>query len=208
MPRDLPYVHINFACSLDGKIALPGGTPYKFSSFEDMVRVHKLRAESDAILVGKNTIKNDNPKLTVSEKYYKSNRIPKAVILDSRLELGRDYNIFKYDREVIIFTSVSPPRNLENNVRIVSTNGSPITIKFILEKLKQMNVEKLMVEGGKTVITNFINSNLWDVLTIYFAPVLIGEKGVGFYDGDIMRLGSPKIEKLSEGFLLTVENFN
>lgn len=208
MPKDLPHVHINFACSLDGKIALPGGSPYKFSSFEDMVRVHKLRAESDAILVGKNTIKNDNPKLTISEKYYKSDRTPKAVILDSRLELGRNYNIFNYDREVIIFTSVPPPTKVEKNVRILSTNGSPITVKFILEKLKEINVEKLMVEGGRAVISNFIRSGLWDVLTIYIAPVLIGEKGVGFYEGDIIKLGEPRIEKLSEGFLLTLENFN
>ncbi|RLF43417.1 MAG: 5-amino-6-(5-phosphoribosylamino)uracil reductase, partial [Thermoplasmata archaeon] len=64
-----PYVIINCASSIDGKIALVGKKPLKISSEEDMARVHKLRNECDAILVGIGTILADDPKLTVKEKY-------------------------------------------------------------------------------------------------------------------------------------------
>lgn len=208
MHNGFPFVHINFACSLDGKIAKPDGSPYKFSSYEDLVRVHKLRSESDAILVGKNTIKNDDPKLTVNDKYYKSDNLPKAIILDSKLELGRNYRVFQFQREVIIFTTIENYDESDKNIKIISTGGSRITIEFILENLKNFGIKKLMVEGGKSVISSFLKSGLWNMLTIYFSPVLIGEKGVNFYEGEIMRLGSPKVEKFSDGFLLTLENFN
>lgn len=206
MDLKYPHVHINFACSMDGKIAMPDGKPYKFSSFEDMVRVHKLRAEVDGILVGKNTIKNDDPKLTVNPKYYNSDRNPRAIILDSKLELDRNYRVFQYNREVIIFTTVSGIKNDSSNIIYVSSEGEPLTVNFILQKLGEMGIERILVEGGKTVISNFLKSNLWDVLTIYYSPILIGEDGINFYDEGLLKLEDIKVEKFSEGFLLTAVN--
>jgi riboflavin-specific deaminase-like protein len=208
MELGYPYVHINFACSLDGKIAMPDGKPYKFSSFEDMVRVHKLRSEVDAILVGKNTIKNDDPKLTINPKYYNSDKIPKAIILDSKLELSKDYRVFNFNREVIIFTTVSEVKDIDGNIRYVSSKGNPLTIDFILKKSKELGIHKILVEGGKTVISNFLKSNLWDILTIYYSPILIGENGINFYGEGLLKLDDIKVENFSDGFLLTAVNVN
>src|SRR2546430_5282518 len=77
-----PHVIINAAMSVDGKIALSDGKAVRLSNEEDLRRVHRLRAEADAILVGVGTVLMDDPKLTVKAKYAKG-RNPLRVVLDS-----------------------------------------------------------------------------------------------------------------------------
>jgi 2,5-diamino-6-(ribosylamino)-4(3H)-pyrimidinone 5'-phosphate reductase len=81
-----PYVIINCAMSIDGKIALANRKPLNLSSFEDFRRVHKLRNYCDGILVGINTIFEDDPKLTIKSEFVRHPSNPVRIILDS---LGR-----------------------------------------------------------------------------------------------------------------------
>src|SRR4030043_1894485 len=78
-----PYVLINCAMSIDGKIASPTGKQMKISSDEDIKRMYNLRNKSDAVLVGIGTVLSDDPKLTVKEKYVKNPKQPIRIVLDT-----------------------------------------------------------------------------------------------------------------------------
>ncbi len=207
-----PYIHINFACSLDGKIALEGGIPYKFSNIMDLRRVHRLRSESDAILVGINTINNDDPKLVVNPKYYESPNVPDAIVLDSKFRINSSARIFNYRRKVLIITGSSAntrpiPENPEAEI-IVKKCDSPLPdLECVMKIFDEMNYKKILVEGGKTVITSFINSKFWDEITIFYSPLFVGNKGISMI-GDIdelIKINSGDMKKMGEGFLLTIK---
>src|SRR4030042_1544544 len=85
-----PYVIINCAMSVDGKIASPSGKQMKISCEEDIKRMYKLRSKSDAVLVGINTVISDNPKLTVKEKYIKNPKNPIRIVLDTNCKTPVD----------------------------------------------------------------------------------------------------------------------
>ncbi|HDH81938.1 MAG TPA: 5-amino-6-(5-phosphoribosylamino)uracil reductase, partial [Thermoplasmatales archaeon] len=89
-----PFVIVNCAMSIDGKIAFPDRKQAKISNDEDMARVHKLRDECDAVLVGIGTVLSDNPKLTVKEKYVQNPSNPLRVVLDSNFRTPRDAEVF------------------------------------------------------------------------------------------------------------------
>ena len=85
-----PYVVINCAMSADGKIASPSGKQMRISCDKDIRRMYELRNESDAVLVGINTVLNDDPKLTVKNKYIKNPKQPIRVVLDTKCRTPSD----------------------------------------------------------------------------------------------------------------------
>ncbi len=207
-----PYIHINFACSLDGKIALEGGIPYKFSNILDLQRVHKLRSESDAILVGINTINNDDPKLVVNPKYFESSNIPDAIVLDSKLRINASARIFNYKRKVVIITGIgTPDRPLPENsvaeIIIRRCNSPRPDMECLMRNINEMGYTKVLIEGGKSVLTSFINSEFWDEITIFYSPVFVGDKGISMMEGidKVIKTKLGDVEKLGDGFLLTIK---
>ncbi len=182
-----PKVIINVASSLDGFIASNKGTLH-LSSREDLERVHSLRNSVDAILVGKNTVIIDNPLLTV--RYIASRKKhPLRVILDSKGSIPIDSNVIKEQKKyptVIFFsrTHSIEKRDEFNNlgVTIIPVDEEETTnfldLSQILEHLKNdFNVKTLLVEGGSTIISQFIQRRLVDKMFIYFAPILVGHLG-------------------------------
>jgi riboflavin-specific deaminase-like protein len=204
-----PQVMINFACSLDGNIALKGGKAFRFSNFEDLIRVHKMRAESDIILVGKNTINLDDPKLVVNEKYYSSDRMPDVAILDSNLTVNRNARVFSYPRRVVIFCreGVDSDGISESKVIIKNSPANVLQTNFVVEELGEMGYKKVMVEGGKSVITSFVTENNWDQITIFYSPILTGDEGIPMFGAlkEPLKLGKAEVEKMGDGFLVTIK---
>ncbi len=207
-----PRVLINFACSLDGKIALKGGKAYRFSNFEDLTRVHRMRSESDVILVGKNTINLDDPKLVVNEKYYKSDRIPDVAILDSNLTVNRNARVFSYPRKVIIFCRKgiegdSFDRNGKSNVVIKNSTDKIIDSDFVIQELGKMGYRSIMVEGGKAVITSFITEGNWDEISIFYSPILAGEEGIPMFGTlrEPLKFDHVESAKLGDGLLVKIK---
>ncbi len=207
-----PHIKINFACSLDGKIALRGGKAYRFSDFDDLVRVHRMRAESDIIIVGKNTINLDDPKLVVNEKYYRSDKIPDAGILDSNLTVNGSARVFSYRRNVVIFTRsgveeanfVSGPAA---KVMIRKSPESTLTSDFVVRELGEMGYRNIMIEGGKSVITSFITDGNWDEISIFYSPIIVGEDGIPMFNAihEPMKMGLSEVSKLGNGFLVSIK---
>ncbi len=206
-----PYVLINFACSIDGKIALEGGRPYKFSNLEDLQRVHRLRSEVDAILVGKNTINSDDPKLVVNPKYYSSDKVPDAVVLDSRLQIKESARVFDYNRKVILITgsdiNFNNFKNKKAEVLVKKCDSPRPGVDCIVKILGDLEYKKILVEGGKSVITSFLESQFWDEISIFYSPVFVGDKGVSMLDSisTVKNVTLNTVTGLGNGFLVTIK---
>src|SRR6267378_7924475 len=99
-----PRVIINAAMSVDGKIALSDGKAVRLSNEEDLRRVHRLRAEVDAILVGVGTVLMDDPKLTVKSEYAKG-RNPLRIVLDSDGKTPKGSHVLDGSAPTLIVTS-------------------------------------------------------------------------------------------------------
>ena len=208
-----PYVIINCAVSADGKLSLPSRNQIKISSKEDLKRMYTLRNSCDGVLVGIETVISDNPKLTVKKKYVKNPRNPIRIILDSKCRTPLNSFVLDNSSKTYIITSEKCTKNFGINNEIIQCKKNKaglINLEELLIKLKIIGIKKLMVEGGSTVIWNFIKEGFFDELFVYIAPFLIGGKssptmadGQGISDEKSkILLKIVNIKKLGEGILI------
>ncbi|RLG15405.1 5-amino-6-(5-phosphoribosylamino)uracil reductase [Candidatus Pacearchaeota archaeon] len=216
-----PKVVINVACSLDGIIATNKG-PLDLSNEEDWSRVHTLRNNSDAILVGINTIINDNPGLKV--KHVKlTPPHPYRVILDSCARVPLDAKVLQEQATfpTILFASeITKSKFLvlkEKGVSIEIVNKTEkgfLDLVMILDILyKKYNIKKLMVEGGGKVIASFITYKLVDELIIFYAPTFVGSMdGIPLFPVKAKetisahdRIQNLDCKKMGDGFLIKIQ---
>jgi diaminohydroxyphosphoribosylaminopyrimidine deaminase/5-amino-6-(5-phosphoribosylamino)uracil reductase len=138
------------------------------SSPESKVLVHKWRSEEQSILVGRNTIMNDNPSLTVREI---SGKNPTRIVIDSQLQLSKDVNIFSKDAPTLVF----------NRLKNDQTDGvewikiSETSTKHILDELFKRNIQSVLVEGGSRTLQYFIIDNVWDEARVIVGDVKFGD---------------------------------
>ena len=177
MEKSKSYIILSAAISIDGKISTRTGNS-KLSSTEDFVRLHKLRAKVDGILIGKNTAIKDNPLLTVRHTRGKN---PVRIILDSKGEIPNKSKILQTSNKIPTIIAVSKQitkSNLEKlnkfPVEIISVGEKSVNLKLLLKKLSKKNISTILVEGGGTVNWEFIKQNLFDELIITISPFLIG----------------------------------
>ena len=199
-----PYVILSAATSVDGKIATKSGDS-RFSSGKDKTRVYRLRAAVDAILVGKNTVKRDDPILTV---HHVKGKNPIRIILDSRATISTKSRIIKTCNKIPTIIAVSKSasnKNLENlrkfPLKIIVSGNNIVNIKKLLKILWKLKIKKILVEGGGTVNWEFVNQNLFDEIIVTITPFLVGGKdavsiieGKGF--SKIVKSRKLKLEKI------------
>ena len=190
-----PYVTLTYAQSLDGAIAARPGHPLALSCRESQTMTHVLRANHDAILVGIGTVLADNPSLTVR---LVSGKNPQPVVLDGRLrfplfsKLLRQQNHFPW---IMTSTEAEPERQaaLESLgarvYRLPSGDNGGIELKEVLQRLGEMGINSLMVEGGAQIITSFLGFQAVDQVIVTIAPVLVG----GVRVLDILHQPRPKV---------------
>jgi len=178
-----PFVHINCASSLDGRIALPGGRRIVLSSPWDKRRVHLLRQRYGAVLVGVGTVLSDDPKLHVNPHHTGGSTRPLTrVILDSSLRTPPGARLFSYPGEVLIYCAPGAEgaeeelRRAGARLTEVPRGEGGVDLKAVLEDLRRRGVEALLVEGGSRVISSFLKEHLFDLLTIFVSPVVIGSQ--------------------------------
>jgi len=155
--------------SLDGKIALNNGNSHYINEKESILYLHCLRAVCDGVLVGVNTVIKDNPLLT-TRKIKGSN--PVRLIIDPSLKLSNRYKIFKDDNQNIIFTN-SKKRKKINNTLIIKFPKKNFT-NNIFKYLKKTSFKNILVEGGPTTLSNFIEMKLLNYMQFIISPTLIG----------------------------------
>lgn len=202
-----PYVIINCASSIDGKIALVGKKSLKISNEEDMGRVHILRNECDAILVGIGTVLEDNPKLTVKEKYVKNAKQPVRVVLDSKFRVPKDAEVMKPYGKTIIATTCKEFKR--EHIEVIKCGNGKVDLKKLLKILYNRGIRKILVEGGSTVIWEFLKNKLADELIVFYAPLIIGGKAPSIAGGEgakseeeVIKLEIKEIKRVGDGFLV------
>ena len=155
--------------SIDGRIALNNGNSHYINNPKSIIYLHCLRSISDAIIVGSNTIKKDDPLLT-TRKIKGTN--PKRIIIDGSLSLNNKYKIFNDGNENIIFTKSNKKIRLKNST-IIRFKEKNFT-KNLITQIKKLKYKNILVEGGSKTISELINNKYIDILQFMIAPILIG----------------------------------
>jgi 2,5-diamino-6-(ribosylamino)-4(3H)-pyrimidinone 5'-phosphate reductase len=195
--------------SADGKIALPSRNQTRISNEEDMHRVHHLRNDSDAIIVGIGTILTDDPKLTVKKNYVSNPSQPLRVVLDSNFRTPKDAQVYTSDAPTMIVTTCREA--IEGKCEVVKCGnpGQRVDLNKLLALLYRRGIQKIMVEGGETVIWEFLKSGLVDKLLVFISPMIIGGissptlaggRGADNLDS-VIRLDLQDMQRLGDGML-------
>lgn len=180
-----PYVIAKIAQSLDGEIARNVGQRTQITGAASQTYVQELRQGVDAILVGRNTIAVDNPKLNVrnSKKFQ-----PKRIVLDSNLKLSPQSQIFKCHggRVILCCTLAKQHKKVISFEKLGATvfcfpKAKKLALKIVLKKIFDVGIHSLLVEGGAEVFTSFLKSNLVDEWHFLISPKILGKKGVNAF---------------------------
>ncbi len=155
--------------SLDAKIALNNGNSHYINEKESITYLHCLRSISDGVLVGVNTIIKDNPLLTTRKIKGES---PTRLIIDPSLKLTNKYKIFKDKNTNIVFTTSNKTKIL-NNTTIVKLPKKDFTLG-VYKFLKKSSLKYILIEGGPTTLSHFIEQNLINYMQFIISPTLIG----------------------------------
>ena len=203
MAKSRPYVIVSAAMSIDGKLATRTGRS-NLSSKKDLIRVHKLRKSTDAILVGKNTISVDDPLLTVR---YVKGKNPIRIILDSQASLSTKSRVIETAKKVptILVVAENSPRKVERfiakGVEVIRCGKNKIDLKKLLEILGKKGIKRIIVEGGGTTNWYFFKEKLVDELVITIAPYILGGRtAISLVEGDGFREipNSFKLQKIQK----------
>ena len=204
-----PYVILNCAASADGKIALANRQKINISNEDDFARVHSLRSECDAIIVGIDTIIEDNPTLTINQKY-STGKNPLRIILDTNYRTPKNSKILDGTSKTLIAIGNETIDKKLPNIEIVRCGNKEINLGKLLELLNKRGIKKILVEGGETVLWSFLEKKLFDELNIFISNIIIGgEKtptiagGKGFINEDkLLKLEIQDITRIGNGILI------
>jgi GTP cyclohydrolase II len=181
--RARPHITLAYAQSLDGSISARRGRPLALSGPESAHWTHRLRALHDAILVGIGTVLSDDPRLTVRLVEGSS---PRPVVLDSQLRIPLEANLLKGQsgtgRRPIIGTTVAAPVSRAEALDaaggqvlfLPATPEERVSLPELLERLGDLEIKNVMVEGGAGVITSFLSQGLVDTVVLTIAPIFVG----------------------------------
>ena len=200
----MPYVTIKAAQTLDGKIADTKYNSKWISSLSSRKFVHVMRSVYDAVLVGGNTVKYDNPSLTVR---LANGRNPYRVVIDGKLSGSVNRNVYS-DKEcgrTILFTAKhSNARKIEalkkKGVKVFQLSGvnGILSVKTILKELGKLGINSLIIEGGSKTYSGFIKKGLIDEYLIFIAPRVMGG-GINAFSEKVSFSGSKSISSYKSG---------
>jgi len=213
--KKLPYVTLKIAQSLDGKISEYRHKQTWLTGKESVKYVHRLRSEYDAVLVGANTIKVDNPLLTVRE--FKG-RNPLRIIIDGKLSIPLSSRILNNNEpeKTWIFTSSNSNKKklkqIENRgvkaFSVKSSANKKIDLKSVLKELAKNKVTSVLVEGGQEIFSQFFNQKLFDELIVLQSPKILSKGISGFNSKRLNKLQLLKEDKLgNDNKLVYVRKF-
>lgn len=213
------HVVVNAATSADGKLSSRRREQIRISGPDDFDRVDRLRADSDAIMVGVGTVLADDPSLTVDETERlprteaEEPRQPARVVADSRGRTPPDARILDEAAPTYLLVSDAAPADRVETLSdagadIVTAGETRTDLSDALAALEATGIETLMVEGGGELIYSLFAADLVDELSVFVGPTVIGGRdaptlvdGEGFVDA-FPSLELDGVEQLDEGVLL------
>jgi len=195
-----PFVLLKSSITLDGKIATCTKESKWITGKESRELVHQLREEIDAIMVGIGTVINDNPNLTA---YLKADKIkdPVKIIVDSKLRIPSDANVFKSDSKVIIATTavadiekIKILQDRKVDVLVIEEQEQRVNLVKLMEELGKKEITYIMLEGGAEINASALKSNIVDKVMFFIAPKILGGQD------SISAIGGKGCEKLTDAF--------
>lgn len=218
MERRRPFVTVKVAQSLDGKIAASSGDSRWITGRAARRWAHRLRAESDAVLVGVQTVLKDNPRLTA--RAAGASRQPVRVVLDSSLRTPPRARLFSSPSPVWIAAGKRAPAARERALRRAGaevirlpSEKDRVSLRALLRQLARREISRLLIEGGGEVIASALRARAVDRIAWMIAPKIIGGRasapsvgGIGVPRlGQAVRVGKLAVRRLGEDLLITGE---
>lgn len=216
------HVAVNVAMSIDGKISSNLRERVVISGPSDFERVRVLRSNSDAIMVGIQTVLSDDPKLLLNGVEFErrgefKNELqgPARVIIDSLGRTPKTSKILKGNAPTYIIVSEAIIKErideLEQcGAEVIVAGHERVNLKMAIELLGEKGIENILVEGGGELIFGLIEEDMVDELTVYISPIIIGGRnsptladGIGFTD-EFPRFVLKDIERKDEGIVLNL----
>jgi 2,5-diamino-6-(ribosylamino)-4(3H)-pyrimidinone 5'-phosphate reductase len=217
-----PHVLVNVAMSADGKISTRERRQVKISGTADFLRVDRFRAASDAVMVGIGTVLADDPSLTVKSDELKRGRKAKGwdehpvrVIVDSNARIPLTASVLtkgEGKRVIGVSRQADPAKvaELKKMATVVVSGENEVDLTRLLGELGAMGVQKVMVEGGGTLIASLFSANLVDEIYTFVGNIIIGGRdaptpadGSGFLkDTEFTRLMLHEFIPTGDGILL------
>ncbi len=217
-----PFVFINIAMTADGKIDTFQRKGAAISSERDKERVDHLRAEADAIMVGGKTLLEEDPKLTVKSEALRAERLASGlsanpikvgIVTEARLQPDSQF-LNTGPANIVIFTTRWTSKHhisllKSRGVDVYVDDSEKVNLLRALETLKELGVERLMVEGGATLNFELLRLGLVDEVTAYVAPMIFGganaptmAAGSGLERGDAIPMKLAGAETWEDGGVL------
>jgi len=192
---DRPYTLLSCGMSLDGYLDSATVKRLALSNDADFDRVDAVRAASDAILVGARTIRNDNPRLLVRSPARRRERVERGqapspvkvtVTASGNLDPCADFFTAGHVDKIVYATSevVAAVRRRLGHLAAVVDAGERVEMRRVCEDLSDRGVQRLMVEGGGSIHTQFLTDDLADELQLVVAPFFVGDSSARRFVGD------------------------
>ncbi len=219
-----PYVTLKGAMTLDGKIATVSGESRWITGKEARKDVHRIRSQTDAIMVGIGTVLRDDPELSARgsrpDSSTRIGRQPLRIVVDSHLRIPLNAKILTWVLEqptIVCTTKQATNKKIERlreqgaQVWVVPSQGGKVSLKRCLSLLGKKGVSSLLVEGGGTLNAAVLQQEIVNHMRLYIAPRLLGGKHAQTFIGGNIRNGldqtwdlvDPHMRKIGSDWLVT-----
>jgi len=212
MQTSLPYLHLKWAQTLDGKMVSHLGDSKWISDLTAREEVHKLRFAYDAVMIGRLTLEKDNPELSI-RLIDNQGKIPKRIVVGDLSKMDFASNLLSEKTEHTIVITPTPTQELLEMIQALGIkliDSKNKTFTDCLKELAELGVHSCLVEGGPKLLTSLIEDNSYDRMTIYLCPVILGN-GHSFYENpsrkmsEAIRINGMTSSKLGEQVVLTID---
>jgi diaminohydroxyphosphoribosylaminopyrimidine deaminase/5-amino-6-(5-phosphoribosylamino)uracil reductase len=195
-----PQVILKLAVSADGKIAEGKGKRTTITGPDAQARVHLLRAQCDAVLVGLSTVLADDPELTVRLPGLED-RSPVRIVADTRLSIPSHVRLVKTAKDLPVWLLATRSGSVGNGIVVIDCRQGKdgwVDMRDATKRLAQRGINRLLVEGGSFVARSFLEANLVQRVELYRAPMELGAQGVDAFAGLDWRRVSKRFRVISE----------
>ncbi len=175
MEQHRPFILLKWAETADGYLAGPEFRQVQISGPMAQRFVHRWRTEEDAIMVGTNTARYDNPRLNVRLWPAAPEQQPIRIVIDKGNTLPASLHLFDGSQPTIVYTLAQPDQGPEadRQADVVSLDPQQDLLPQLLADLSKRKVQSVLVEGGTTLLESFLRSGLWDEMRVFRSPQLL-----------------------------------
>ncbi|TGK02916.1 RibD family protein [Leptospira langatensis] len=185
-----PFLFVNMAMTLDGKVCRPDGKWYGLSSRNDKRRMDEIRSEADALILGKNSLLNDDP--VTHLRYVEAEKEPRPILLVRSGTLPEDRKVFQFSKVPPLLFCLTKNQeevraNLSELAEIVPLHGEDLEPEEVLSELASRGYKKVLLEGGPRLNDSFFRKDLVNRLYLTLVPFMIGKSDLPSITGGVFE---------------------